>query len=388
MSSDNPSIYVIALEPSGDVLGARFIGALRNQTQSSVTINGVGGPAMSSAGLHSLFDPSDLAILGIFEVLPKAGTVLRRVGDVLRDIDRVQPDVLVTIDSWGFTGRVHKALAKCNSPIKRVRYVAPQLWAWRPGRAKQLAGWIDHILTLFPFEPPLFENHGLNATWVGHPVTEGAFSGNGARFRERYGIDIDTPVVSVLPGSRSAEVKALTPVFGETLTGLLDHLPALHVAVPTVPSVEPVVRTWAGSLSMPVSVFTGEEARDDAFAASYAALAASGTVTLELARANVPHVIAYKVNPFSAFAFKHLAKTSHVNLINVLLNETVIPECLQERCRADILTEEMLTLTRDETMRTNQQKAFQHALSALTPGGSEPSQKAAQVVLSLASGEA
>ena len=162
-----PLIYIIACEPSGDQLGAALMRGLMAETHGNVCFAGLGGPQMIAQGFHSLFDISDLALIGVFEVLPKAKMVLDRVKQTVTDIENKQPNLLVTIDSWGFTGRVHQRLAKKNSTIPRVRYVAPQVWAWRPRRAKQLAKWIHHLLTLLPFEPPYFEKYGLPATWVG-----------------------------------------------------------------------------------------------------------------------------------------------------------------------------------------------------------------------------
>ena len=178
MSSNSvgPLVYLIACEPSGDQLGAALMNALREESAGAVRFAGVGGPLMKAAGLQSLFDIRALALLGIFEVLPKTFLVLDRVKKTVADIEATAPDILVTIDSWGFTGRVHQRLARKKSPIPRVRYVAPQVWAWRPGRAKQLARWIHHLMALLPFEPPYFQKHGLATTWVGHPVLEGGFN--------------------------------------------------------------------------------------------------------------------------------------------------------------------------------------------------------------------
>ena len=379
------SVYVLALEPSGDVLGARLMQSLNTTPECEVSIFGVGGEKMGESGLDSLFDPSDLAILGIFEVLPKARLVLRRVREVLLDIERVQPDILVTIDSWGFTGRIHKALTKRRSPIKRIRYVAPQVWAWRPGRAKQLATWIDHLLTLFPFEPRLFECHGLESTWVGHPVTESAFSGNAEGFRLAHTLGDDIPVLAVLPGSRKSEVKVLMPIFKETIKCLIQHIPSLTVVIPTLTDVEREVRTWSETLPVRSIVVIGSEARDDALAVSRAALCASGTVTLDLARAGVPHAIAYKVNPFSAFVFKRIAITQYVNLINILLQDSHIPEFLQERCTSTILSKAILDLMNNESQRKKQRQAFVAAMEKLSLIDKSPSDLAAQTVLKLAS---
>lgn len=379
--SRTPLIYVVACETSGDHLGAKLMEGLRAETGGQVEIVGVGGPAMQAAGLRTLFDPAELALIGIFEVLPKAALVLRRVRETVADIVARNPDVLVTIDSWGFTGRIHERLSRMGHPTKRVRYVAPQVWAWRAGRAKQLARWIQHLLTLFPFEPPLFTKVGLPATWVGHPVLEsGADRGEGARFRAQHNIAAETPLLAVLPGSRASELTALLPVFEATVGKLLAQVPALRLVVPTVPQVAARVRAAVAQWPWPVVVVETEAGKFDAFAASNAALAASGTVTLELAMAGVPHVIGYRVNALTALAMRFLLKTEYVNLVNVLLDRESVPERLQETCRADILAADVLGLLNDsEKMKAD----FKAALSQLRPKGAPPSRAAARAVLNM-----
>lgn len=379
-----PLIYLIACEPSGDQLGAALMGALQEQTGGQVRFAGIGGPLMAAAGLTSLFDARDLALLGVFEVLPKARMVLRRVKQALADIETKRPDILVTIDSWGFTGRIHERLTKKGSAIPRVRYVAPQVWAWRPGRAKQLTPWIHHLLTLLPFEPPYFTKYGLPATWVGHPVLEGGFAhGDGAAFRKRHGIAMDKRVVGVLPGSRRSEVKRLLPVFKEAVARLAERHPDVHVVMPTVDTVAHEVYTSSGGWAAPVTVVMDPDQRRDAFAACDCAMAASGTVSLELALAGVPHVIAYKVNKLSALAFRMLSKTRHVNLINILVGHEAVPERLQGKCKPDVIADDLTLLMRDEMRRVAQRADFSAALSKLSPGGERPSRRAAQVILSL-----
>ncbi len=383
---DRPIVYLLALEPSGDALGAGLIEAISQELKGEVTFAGVGGQAMHERGLISLFDASDLALLGIFEVLPKASLVFRRVREVLLDIERVQPDILVTIDSWGFTGRIHKALTKQGSPLKRVRYVAPQVWAWRSGRAKQLSKWIDHLLTLFPFEPPLFEAAGLSATWVGHPVVDRNKDVEaGARLRERLNISKSATVLAVLPGSRRSEVKSLTPIFSETIAHLHQHISDLVIIVPTVTGVSVDVREWASTVPGGVQVLEGAFDKFAAMEASDIALAASGTVTLELARAQVPHVIAYKVNSLSAFVFRRLTLTKYVNLVNILLDKKVVPECLQQDCNAKRLADELKNLLKGKSGRLDQIAAFDEALSQLTPPNGNASQAAALSVINLMS---
>ena len=382
--AEGPLIYVIACEASGDQIGGLLLSALKTLTHDKVRFAGIGGVSMQAQGLQTLFDTKELALIGVFEVLPKARMVLGRVKETVADIEAKQPDILVTIDSWGFTGRIHERLAKRKSAIPRVRYVAPQVWAWRPGRAKQLARWIDHLLTLLPFEPQYFTRYGLPSTWVGHPVIESGWSrGDGHRFRKFHGIAANKRVIGVLPGSRRGEVSRLLPVFKAAVSLLAQRYPDLHVVVPTVETVAHEVYTMVKEWDLPVTVVMGPEQRPDAFAACEAALAASGTVSLELALAGVPHVIAYKVNPFSAFAFRLLTRIKHFNLVNILVDHEAIPERLQGKCRPDILADDIAILLRDELRRTAQAADFAAALSKLAPEGARPSRRAAEVILGL-----
>lgn len=383
-SDSGPLVYIVACEASGDQIGALLIQALREMTHGRVRFAGLGGHLMAQEGLESLFDVRELALLGVFEVIPKARRVLRRVTETVADIEAKCPDILITIDSWGFTGRVHERLTKRKNPILRVRYVAPQVWAWRPKRAKQLSKWIHHLLTLLPFEPAFFTVHGLPATWVGHPVVEIGFErGNGARFRRLHEISPKTKVVGILPGSRRSEVARLLPVFKETIVLLAHRYPDMRVVIPTVPAVAAEVAQAYGNWPVPVVIVEESRGRIDAFAAFDVALAASGTVSLELAKASVPHVIAYRVNRLTAAVFRLMTKLRRVNLINILLDHEAVPERLQNKCRADILAEDLNVLLRDEPRRTAQRADFAAALSQLSPGGERPSQRAARTVLEL-----
>ena len=384
MTRQIPLVYVVACEPSGDELGAKLIVALRAETKGAIAFAGVGGRAMTEVGLTSLFDPSDLALIGIFEVLPKAALVLRRVGETVADIVSRQPDILVTIDSWGFTGRVHQRLARMRHPAARVRYVAPQVWAWRPGRARQLARWIHHLMTLLPFEPPYFQAVGLPATWVGHPVIEsGADRGDAARFKAIHGIVPAATVLCILPGSRRSEVSRLLPVFGEVAELVAAKISGLVVVVPTVPNVDEAVRNAVAGWACRSIVVSDASAKYDAFAASTVALAASGTVTLELALAGVPHVIGYRVNSLTAWIVKRALKTRFANLINVLLDRMVVRERLQGECRADLLFGDVMQLLSEPSAREAMNGDFAAALSRLAPKDGAPSRVAARAVLSL-----
>lgn len=383
-SESGPLIYVIACEASGDQLGALLIQALRDLTFGRVRFAGLGGHQMERDGFKSLFDVRELALLGVFEVLPKARKVLQRVAETVRDIEQKQPDILVTIDSWGFTGRVHERLAKKKSTIPRVRYVAPQVWAWRPKRAKQLAKWIHHLMALLPFEPPYFTAHGLPTTWVGHPVVEAGFEkGNGPRFRHLHNIPDDTKLIGILPGSRKSEVSRLLPVFKDAVTLLTQRYANIQVVIPTVPAVAAEIAHAASGWAAPVVILEESNIRPDAFAAFDVALAASGTVSLELAMARVPHVIAYRVNKMTAALFRMLTKVRRVNLVNILLGHEAVPERLQGMCRAEVLADDLAMLLRDEPRRRAQRADFAAALSKLSPPGERPSRLAARTILEL-----
>lgn len=382
MTRARPLIYLVACEASGDQLGAKLIEGLRAETAGAVEIIGIGGPAMQAAGLTSLFDPADLALIGIFEVLPKVGLVLRRVRETVADIVARKPDVLVTIDSWGFTGRIHQRLAHMNHGTKRLRYVAPQVWAWRAGRAAQLARWIQHLLTLLPFEPAYFTKVGLPATWVGHPVLEsGADRGDGGAFRKAHGIAPAAPVLTVLPGSRRSEIKRLMPTFEQALAEIVKQVPDVRLVVPTVPHVAATVRARVAHWPWPAVVTEGENEKFAAFAASGAALAASGTVTLELAMAGVAHVIAYRLNTLTALVMRVMLKTKFVNLINVLLGREAVPERLQENCRPEVLAADIVKLLREPAASGAMKADFKAALAQLRPEGTTPSRAAARAVL-------
>ncbi|MYE00298.1 MAG: lipid-A-disaccharide synthase, partial [Alphaproteobacteria bacterium] len=290
-------VYVVAGEPSGDALGARLLRALREG--GPVEAAGVGGELMAGEGVASLFPQAETAVMGLFEVLPRARRLLRRMDETVADILRFRPDAVVTIDSGGFNKGLAKRLIAAGCPAARIHYVAPMVWVWAPRRARRMTQLFDHLMTLWPFEPALFEREGLASTFVGHSLVE-ARAGDGAAFRARHAIAPETTLLAVLPGSRAGEVRRLLPVFRETLERLSADLPGLHLAVPTVGTVAGRVRDAVAAWPWPATVTLGEEEKQDALAASRAALGASGTVALELALAEVPQVTAYRLNPATA----------------------------------------------------------------------------------------
>ncbi len=354
--------------------------ALRERTGGTVRFAGVGGERMAAEGLDSLFPMTDIALMGLAEVLPRLPRVLRRIRQTVRAARTLGPDVMVTIDVPSFARRVATGL--CDRPFPLVHYVAPTVWAWRPGRAARLARAVDHLMTLLPFEPLLFEAAGLPATFVGHPVVEsGAGRGDGARFRARHGVSSGAPLLCVLPGSRAGEVRRLLPIFGAALGRLAADRPGLRVVVPTVSGVADAVRAaTAGWRGRPV-VMLGEADKWDAFAASDAALAASGTVSLELALAGVPAVIAYKVSPATAWVVRRLVRVRYASLVNILHDRTVIPELLQQDCTPDRLAAAVAHLLADPAAGAAQRDAAADVARALGCGGPPPSHRAAAVVL-------
>ena len=290
------TIFLIAGEPSGDDLGGHLMAAIQELAGGHARFAGIGGPAMARQGLESLFPMAELSVMGLVEVLPRAPRLLRRIGETVAAIRELRPHAVVTIDAPGFCFRVAtrlKRATRSGAPIPPiVHYVAPQVWAWRPGRARTLAKIVDHLLVLLPFEPPYFEKYGLACTYVGHPAFEsGVQRGNGAALRAKLSIRADDTVLCLLPGSRSSEVSRLLPVFRETVARLLRELPRLRIlcaaAAPVADQIKAEIATW------PLAVHVADnEERFDAMAASDVALAASGTVTLELAAASVPMVVA------------------------------------------------------------------------------------------------
>ena len=375
-----PLVFVVAGEPSGDAIGARLMAALKQETGGAIRFAGIGGARMQAEGLSSLFPMSDLTLFGLAEVLPKIKVVKARIAETVAAIRASKPHAVVTIDSPGFSFRVQKQLAAGST--RRIHYVAPTVWAWRPGRAQKIARFLDRLLVLLPFEPPYFDAVGLPCDFVGHPVIEeGAGKGDGAAFRAKHDIPADALLLVVLPGSRLSEVRTLLPVFADVLARLKPRFPDLRAVVPTVESVAGEVRRAAAAWPVPAAVVEGVTEKYDAFAAGTAAMAASGTVSLELAIARLPSVIAYRIHPVSAAIARRLVKVRHVTLANIILGREAVPEFIQHRCRADLIAEAIGTLLADPAARANQVKEVSLAIRQLGDDNPAPSRRAAKAVL-------
>lgn len=384
-----PLIYLIAGEPSGDVLGARLMAALKQATGGQVRFAGVGGDRMIAEGLDSLFPMEELTLFGLAELLPKLPNLIRRIGQTAGDILARRPDAVVTIDAPDFCFRVLKKVRRADPAIKLIHYVAPTVWAWRPGRAARIARFLDHLLVLLPFEPPYFEAVGLPATFVGHSIVEaGVERGDGAAFRARHGIATGTPLLCVLPGSRFSEIRVLLPDFAATLALLKQRHPDLTVVVPTLGKVAGTVRQAVAGWPVPTIVVEGDRDKYDAMAASDAALAASGTVALELALARLPAVIAYRIHPLTYRLYRRLIRVKYANLVNIMLDRMLVPERLQNDCTPDRLADAVSVLLTDPAARREQVDGVARVAQWLGQGSDKtPSQRAASAVLGVVDGD-
>ncbi len=377
-----PLIFMVAGEPSGDALGSGIMRALGRLGGGNLRFAGVGGPAMAGEGLESLFPMADLSVMGLAEVVPRIPLLARRLRQTAAAVEAARPALVLTIDSPDFNFRLARRLRGGEAPL--VHYVAPTVWAWRPGRARRIAGFLDHLLALLPFEPPYFEAVGLPCTFVGHPVVEsGAEHGDGAAFRRRHGIAEDAPLLCLLPGSRGSETSRLLPVFRDTLELLKRDRPGLRAVVATVDTVAEAVAGAISGWPEPPLLVRDEGEKFDAFAAADCALAASGTVALELAMAGTPAVITYRVSPPTAWLLRRLVRVPYANLVNIILDRPAVPELLQEECRADLLSRALEPLFEDGEARRRQLTAASQAMDRLGGDGAPPSERAARVVLDM-----
>ncbi|MDA7964200.1 lipid-A-disaccharide synthase [Ruegeria sp.] len=378
-------VFLVAGEPSGDRLGGALMEGLKTLVPD-VEFDGVGGPLMQAQGLTSRFPMDELSVMGLVEVLPKFFHLKRRIAETAQAVLDTQPDVLITIDSPDFSLRVAK-LVKAQSTIRTVHYVAPSVWAWRPGRADKMAKVIDHVLALLPFEPPYMERAGMECDFVGHPVVNEPVASDQdiARFRADHDLG-DAPIVLALPGSRRGEVERLAPIFGAALHQFLQDRPDMRVVVPTVAhmveAVAAQVKNWPGQ---PVVVDprtgTADQAQAQkraAFGAAELALAASGTVSLELAAQATPMVIAYNLNWLTTLIAKRMVKLDTVTLVNLVSDTRAVPECLLDDCQPDKIA---AALSQVAGAPDAQRQAMDLTMTRLGRGGEAPGLRAAKAVL-------
>ncbi len=378
MTAMRKKFFMIAGEASGDYLGGNLIAAIKRQNPHA-EFRGVGGAHMAREGLQSLFPIAELSVMGFLELIPHIPKIWRRINQTVAAIEQWQPDAVVTVDSPGFNKRVIKKLGRPKG-MKLIHYVAPSVWAWRPGRAKVMAKLFDHVLCLLPFEPPFFIEQGMRATFIGHPVIESDLDqGDGASFRRDHGISSAAPLLCLLPGSRMGEVKRLLPLFMDVYRALKIDDPQLVGVIPTLPHLESYIRQIADPSAI---IVTDSSQKKHIFASCNVALAASGTVSVELARAGVPMVMAYKVNWISAILARLLVKIQYFTLTNILLNRPAIPEFFQNQANIATIAASVKLLLVDAQSRTKQIADARAALLMLTPqSGEKPSDIAARAVL-------
>jgi lipid-A-disaccharide synthase len=374
-------IMLVAAEASGDALGAGLARALRARLGQGVSFVGIGGPRMAAEGVVSPFDIAELSILGWIEGLRAYRTVRRRVAETAALAAREQPDAVVLIDSWGFTIRVAEAIRAARPDVPLIKYVGPQVWASRPGRARTLARAVDHLLALYSFDAPWFEREGLPTTVVGSSALHVDMGGaDGAAFRARRGLTPDAKLLLILPGSRPAEIARMTPVYEATVKRLKAQDPGLEVAVVAAGTVSKDV---VGRVSAwPFRVHVVDEAEKyDAMRAATAALATSGTVSTELALAGAPMVIAYKIGGVSYQLMKRLVTAEHITLFNIAAGERIAPEFIQGEASAENLAAAVGRLLNDPQAAAEQARRQTAALDLMGRGGPDPSTLAAEAVL-------
>lgn len=375
------SIWIVSGEESGDQLGAKLMRALKARLGADrLAFGGVGGRAMAGEGLKSLFPLEDIAVMGISAVIARLPTILKRIRATADAVVAAKPNILVIIDSPDFTHRVAKAVRRRAPQIPVVDYVSPSVWAWRPGRAAKMRAYVDHVLALLPFEPEAHRRlGGPPTTYVGHPLIERLgeirpVSG------ERKGLAGSPLKLLVLPGSRHSEVSRLMEPFGEALALLKQRSPKpFEVTIPAVPHLVKEIESRARAWSVTPRIVTGEAAKWAAFREADVALAASGTVTLELGLSGVPMVVAYRVSKIEE-VLKYLIKAPSIVLTNLVLGENVIPELIQWDCTPDKLCEALLPLFSDSPERRRQIEAFAKMDELMRIGDEAPSERAARVV--------
>ena len=374
-------IFLIATEESGDRLGAGLMKVLRQRLGDAVQFDGVGGRAMAQEGLTSLFPIEELSIMGLSAVVLQLRKLLRLIRQTADAVISAAPDILVIIDSPDFTHRVARKVRAQNPSIPIVDYVSPTVWAWRPGRARAMVSYVDHVLALLPFEPAAYERlRGPPCSYVGHPLAEqvGLLRPNPDEHARR---NAEPPVLLVLPGSRRSEVRRHMAVFGETLARLQDTGVAFEAVLPTMPHLETAVREGARTWKVVPRIVIGEQDKRAAFRTARAALAKSGTVTLELALSGVPMVAAYRVGAAEAFVLRRAIRVSSVILANLVLGENIVPEFLQNDCTSDNLARALRPLLGDTPERARQCEAFGKLDAIMSIGKSAPSVGAADIVL-------
>jgi len=381
-----PHVFLVAGEESGDRLGAALIAAIKRRTQGRARFSGVGGAHMAEQGVTSRFSIGDLSLMGFADLPARLPKIFRRIRETADAVIAAKPDVLVIIDNPEFTHRVARKVRAREPAIPIVDYVCPSVWAWRPGRARAMRAYVDHVLALLPFEPAAMQRlQGPPTSFVGHPLGEqvALLRPNAEETRRRLS---SPPLLLVLPGSRAGEIKRMAAVFGEAVARVADQAGPPEVVVPAVPRLAETVRAAVAGWRVPARVVTEPTEKHAAFRAARAALTKSGTSTLELAVAGVPMAAAYKVPFIEEVIARLLITAPSAILANLVLGENVVPEFLQRDCTAEKLCRALLPLLADTAQRRHQIDAFARLDGLMGLGKASPSDRAAALVLDCAAG--
>jgi len=380
------SIHIVAGEASGDALGAALARALVAREGGAIKLSGLGGHAMAAAGIASAFPIEDLSIFGLTAIPRRLPRILRRIRETAEATVAAGPDALVIIDSPDFTHRVARQVRRAAPSIPIIDYVSPSVWAWRSGRARAMRAYVDHVMAILPFEPAVHARlGGPPCTYVGHPLIERVteLRPNAEEARRRLA---DPPLILALPGSRSSEIRRHAAIFGKAIARLGKSIGAMELAMPTVPHVAAQLRAAVADWPVPPRILVEPAEKWAAFRGARLALAASGTVTLELALSGVPTVAAYRLHALEAMVARAIgiqARLPSVILANLVIGENVIPELLQEACTPEKLATALLSLVTDTPERRRQVKAFGRLDGIMAVDGA-PSAKAAALVMALA----
>lgn len=371
-------IFIMAGEPSGDKLGANLMRGLQKLTKGQVEFQGVGGAMMQEAGLNSLFDMSDLSIMGLFEIIPSIPKLLKRIAQTKDAALNMAPDAVISIDSPDFCLRVGRKIKQVRTDQLMIHYVAPSVWAWRPERGAKMAKTIDHVLALLPFEPPLMKKEGMSCDFVGHPtVTEDMPNLDVQRaVLADLGLTPDDEILTLLPGSRRSEIDRMLPIYLQAVQAVQKQRPNLRCVLPAALSVVDQIKQKLAQSDVPVVVldptkiapFEAEQRKRAIYAASRVALATSGTIALDLAKQRCPMVIAYRANWATTRAVKKLAQTDRANLINIVTASYIVPELMFEKCTVENTANEVLSLLENPVKRAAQITACSDAMAKLGEG--------------------
>ncbi len=382
-------IFIIAGEESGDILGADLMASLQTKYKKHDFIfRGIGGTRMQAQGLSSLFPMQELSLMGIAEILPKVPHLLKRIRQAAESVETFQPDILMTIDSPDFSFRVAKQIKKRNLDVPlKVHYVAPTVWAWRPGRAKKIAALYDAILCLFPFEPPYFKKEGMEAAFIGHPMSKLLEGITPEAFIKKYDLAECAAKVGVLFGSREGEISRMAETFIGAVKQITNEFENPCIICPTLPhlreKVDNIINTYKDDMTCRFLVTSDEGEKYQAMAACDVAVATSGTVGLELAVLGVPHVIGYKVNALTYEIGKRLITTKYAHLGNIILQEEIIPEFIQHDCTAENIAANILGMLEGNMLNSDLDESFRLIRQAIRgPDGASPSDVAADYIMS------